>query len=125
MVGVAGRGLPRQCARSANTDHSFALHANFWMAARVKRKSRQRRGNRMPVEHFEYVIIGGGKGGKTLAAKLAAAGHQVAMIEEGMIGGSCINVTCIPTKTMVRSAKVAAMTKRAADFGIHVTFNGV
>ena len=41
-----------------------------------------------------------------------------------MIGGSCINVACIPTKTMVKSAKVADLARRAADFGIRVTFDG-
>jgi probable pyridine nucleotide-disulfide oxidoreductase len=79
----------------------------------------------MPAEHFEFVIIGGGKGGKTLAAKMASSGRQVVMVEEGMIGGSCINVACIPTKTMVKSAKVAELARRAADFGVRVTFDGV
>lgn len=79
----------------------------------------------MSAEHFEIIVVGGGKGGKTLAAKMASGGRQVAMIEEGMIGGSCINVACIPTKTLVRSAKVAEMARRAADFGIRVTFDEV
>ena len=68
--------------------------------------------------HFEIAVIGGGKGGKTLAAKMASAGRRVAMVEKGMIGGSCINVACIPTKPMVKSAKVAELARRAADFGI-------
>lgn len=79
----------------------------------------------MPVEHFEFVIVGGGKGGKTLAVQMASAGRQVAMIEQGMIGGTCINVACIPTKTMVRSARVAELARRAADFGVRVVFDGV
>jgi pyruvate/2-oxoglutarate dehydrogenase complex dihydrolipoamide dehydrogenase (E3) component len=74
----------------------------------------------MPVEQFEFIVVGGGKGGKTLAAKMASAGRQVAMIEEGMIGGSCINVACIPSKTLVTSAKVAETVQRAGDFGIRV-----
>jgi probable pyridine nucleotide-disulfide oxidoreductase len=76
----------------------------------------------MPAEQFEFVVVGGGKGGKTLAAKMASTGRRVAMVEEGMIGGSCINVACIPTKTMVKSAKVAELARRAADFGIRVTY---
>lgn len=75
----------------------------------------------MPAEQFEFAVVGGGKGGKTLAMKLAAAGRRVVMIERGMIGGTCINVACIPTKTMVRSAKVAELVRRAAEFGINVT----
>ncbi len=78
----------------------------------------------MPAEHFEFAIIGGGKGGKTLAMKLASSGRRVVMVERGMIGGTCINVACIPTKTMVKSAKVAELARRAADFGINITFGG-
>lgn len=59
------------------------------------------------VEHYEYVFLGGGKGGKTLAMELAQAGKRVALIERGMIGGSCINVACIPTKTLIQNARVA------------------
>lgn len=69
----------------------------------------------MPTDHFEIAVIGGGKGGKTLAAKMASAGRSVVMIEQGMIGGSCINVACIPTKTMIRSAELAEAVRRAGD----------
>jgi len=65
------------------------------------------------VEHYEYVFLGGGKGGKTLAMELANAGRQVALIERGMIGGSCINVACIPTKTLIQQARVAHVSKTA------------
>ncbi|MGC1273553.1 MAG: mercuric reductase [Planctomycetaceae bacterium] len=75
-------------------------------------------------EHFEIAVVGGGKAGKTLATKSASAGRSVVMIEKGMIGGSCINVACIPTKTMVKSAEVAELTRRAADYGIRVAFEG-
>jgi pyruvate/2-oxoglutarate dehydrogenase complex dihydrolipoamide dehydrogenase (E3) component len=57
------------------------------------------------VEHFEYVFLGGGKGGKTLAIELAKSGKKVAVIEKGMIGGSCINVACIPAKSLIHNAK--------------------
>lgn len=77
----------------------------------------------MPAEHFEIAVVGGGKGGKTLAAKMASAGRSVVMVEEGMIGGSCINVACIPTKTMVESAKVAELARRTTGFGIRAAFD--
>lgn len=70
------------------------------------------------VEQFDDVVLGGGKGGKSLAMALANAGHSVALIERGQIGGTCINVACIPTKTMVASAKVVELARRACDFGI-------
>ena len=58
-------------------------------------------------EQFEFVFLGGGKGGKTLAMELAQAGRRVAVIERGMIGGSCINVACIPTKALIHNARIA------------------
>lgn len=69
-------------------------------------------------ETFDDLIFGGGKAGKTLAMDLAKSGRRVAMVERGLIGGSCINVACIPTKTVVRSAKVADLVCRAREFGI-------
>lgn len=78
-------------------------------------------------EQFDLVVIGGGKGGKTLAMDLARQGHKTALIERDpeMIGGTCINVACIPTKTLVQSAKVAATVRRAADYGVNAELTGV
>ncbi|HEY1610502.1 MAG TPA: FAD-dependent oxidoreductase, partial [Paraburkholderia sp.] len=56
--------------------------------------------------------------GKSLAIELAKAGKRVAVIERGMIGGSCINVACIPTKALIRSARVAHAVSEAASFGV-------
>ncbi|WP_186149098.1 FAD-dependent oxidoreductase [Burkholderia gladioli] len=64
------------------------------------------------VENFEYVFLGGGKGGKTLAMELARAGKRVAVIERGMIGGSCINVACIPSKALIHEAELAQLANR-------------
>lgn len=70
------------------------------------------------VERFEYVFLGGGKGGKSLAIELAKAGKSVAVVERGMIGGSCINVACIPTKALIRSARVAHAVRNAGSYGV-------
>lgn len=70
------------------------------------------------TESYDILILGGGKAGKTLAMDQARAGKRVAVVEAGMIGGSCINVACIPTKTLVRSAGVADLARRAGAFGI-------
>lgn len=70
------------------------------------------------VEHYDILILGGGKAGKTLAMDQAKAGKRVAVVEAGMIGGSCINIACIPTKALVRSAQIAHLTRRAGEFGI-------
>jgi pyruvate/2-oxoglutarate dehydrogenase complex dihydrolipoamide dehydrogenase (E3) component len=72
----------------------------------------------MHSHNVELLVIGGGKAGKSLAMDLAAAGQSVAMVERGMIGGTCINVACIPTKTLVNSARLLKTMRRAAEFGI-------
>ncbi|MCB7036516.1 FAD-dependent oxidoreductase [Eggerthella sinensis] len=61
------------------------------------------------MKHYDAAIIGFGKGGKTLAGTLAAAGQSVAVIEQSprMYGGTCINVACIPTKTLVHAAALS------------------
>lgn len=69
------------------------------------------------VERYDILILGGGKAGKTLAMDQAKAGKRVAVVEAGMIGGSCINIACIPTKALVRSAQVAHLTRHATISG--------
>lgn len=76
------------------------------------------------VETFDDIVLGGGKGGKSLAMALGAAGHKVALIERGLIGGSCINVACIPTKTMVASVKLHQMVRDAEEFGVNIAKPG-
>ena len=51
------------------------------------------------LETYDALILGGGKAGKTLAMDLARSGRRTALVERGRIGGSCINVACIPTNT--------------------------
>jgi dihydrolipoamide dehydrogenase len=67
---------------------------------------------------FDTVIIGTGQSGKPLALALARAGRKVAVIEREHVGGTCINVGCTPTKTLVASARVAYLVRRARDYGI-------
>ena len=69
-------------------------------------------------DDYELLVLGGGKAGKTLAMDMAHAGRRVAMIERGLIGGSCINIACIPTKALVRSAEVAHLVRKRAAYGL-------
>lgn len=69
-------------------------------------------------EQFDLLVIGGGKAGKTLATERAKAGEKVAMVERAMIGGTCINVGCIPTKALVSSARALRAARRLAEFGL-------
>lgn len=79
----------------------------------------------LPVESYDILVFGGGKGGKTLAMEQAKAGRRVALIEAGMIGGSCINIACIPSKTLIRSAEMAEYVRRAGAFGIDIADGSV
>lgn len=74
---------------------------------------------------YDAVVIGSGQGGNPLAVALAKAGWKTAMIEREHVGGTCINVGCTPTKTMVASARVAYTARRASDFGVQVGKVGV
>jgi pyruvate/2-oxoglutarate dehydrogenase complex dihydrolipoamide dehydrogenase (E3) component len=69
---------------------------------------------------YDAIVIGTGQSGPFLAMRLAQAGHKVAIIERGLFGGTCVNTGCIPTKTLVASARVAYVTRRAAEFGVNV-----
>ncbi|HEU0041284.1 MAG TPA: FAD-dependent oxidoreductase [Jiangellaceae bacterium] len=72
------------------------------------------------IENVELLVVGGGKAGKSLAVDRAKAGVRVAMVERGMIGGTCINVACIPTKSLVTSARVLRTARRAAEYGVSI-----
>ena len=67
---------------------------------------------------FDAIIIGAGQAGPPLAGRLTGAGHTVAVIERKLVGGTCVNYGCIPTKTLVASAHTAHVARRAADFGV-------
>src|SRR5476651_1750701 len=68
--------------------------------------------------HFDAVVIGAGQAGPTLAERLSKAGRSVAVIERKLVGGTCVNTGCIPTKAMVASAYVAHMARRANEYGV-------
>lgn len=71
------------------------------------------------MKKFDALIIGSGQAGTPLSKKLARLGWKVALIEKEAVGGTCINVGCTPTKTMIASAKMAYEVNRAGDYGIH------
>src|SRR3954462_14595839 len=68
--------------------------------------------------HFDAIVIGSGQAGGPLSTALARAGHRTAIVEREHVGGTCINEGCTPTKTMVASARVAYLARRAADYGV-------
>jgi pyruvate/2-oxoglutarate dehydrogenase complex dihydrolipoamide dehydrogenase (E3) component len=74
----------------------------------------------MSTTSFDAIVIGTGQAGPSLAGRLTAAGMKVAVIERGKFGGTCVNTGCIPTKTMVASARAAYVARRAAEFGVDI-----
>jgi len=70
------------------------------------------------IEKFDALIIGSGQAGKPLALDLGKAGLKTAIIEKEHVGGTCVNVGCTPTKTMVASGRVAYLARRGADYGV-------
>ena len=67
---------------------------------------------------FDAIIIGAGQAGPPLAGRLTAAGMHVALIERKLVGGTCVNTGCMPTKTLVASAYAAHLARRGAEFGL-------
>jgi pyruvate/2-oxoglutarate dehydrogenase complex dihydrolipoamide dehydrogenase (E3) component len=67
---------------------------------------------------FDAIVIGAGQAGPALAGRLSAAGQTVAIVERKHLGGTCVNTGCMPTKTLVASAKAAQVARRAADYGV-------
>src|SRR5438132_6660771 len=69
-------------------------------------------------EPFEMLVLGSGEGGKFLAWHMAASGHRTALVERKLIGGSCPNTNCLPSKNEIWSAKVADLVHHADRFGM-------
>src|SRR5712672_1546129 len=72
------------------------------------------------VERFQNIVLGGGEAGKYIAWELPRWGQRVAVVERGLIGGSCPNIACLPTKNLIYSAKVVDLVRHAATFGLRL-----
>jgi pyruvate/2-oxoglutarate dehydrogenase complex dihydrolipoamide dehydrogenase (E3) component len=72
------------------------------------------------TEHVDVLVIGSGEAGKYLAWTLSQDGHRTAVVERRMVGGSCPNVACLPSKNVIHAAKVAWYAARAAAFGLRL-----
>jgi len=71
------------------------------------------------TDSYELIVVGAGQGGGPLAGAFAKAGRNVALVEREHVGGTCVNEGCTPTKTMIASARVAHLARRAGDYGVH------
>src|ERR1700730_8104007 len=72
------------------------------------------------LERCQNVVLGGGEAGKYIAWELARWGQSVAVVERGLIGGSCPNIACLPSKNVIHSAKVVDLVRHAAAFGLRL-----
>jgi len=72
------------------------------------------------IESFDAIVIGTGQAGPPLAVRLAQSGRKTAILERNRFGGTCVNTGCIPTKTLIASARAAYVARRAADFGVTI-----
>ena len=71
------------------------------------------------MEERDLVIIGGGPAGYVGAIRARQLGARIVLIERDILGGTCLNRGCIPTRTLVRSVELLELTKRARDFGVN------
>ena len=70
------------------------------------------------TETYDIVIIGAGSGGLVVASGASQLGAKVALVEKHKMGGECLNTGCVPSKTLIHSAKVVSLMKRAETFGL-------
>jgi len=72
------------------------------------------------ADHFDFVVIGGGSGGLAAAQRAAEYGAKVAIVESGRLGGTCVNVGCVPKKVMWNAAEIADGLEDAAEYGFRL-----
>src|SRR5271165_5867557 len=91
--------------------YNLALTENLHPAAWV---------NPTPADRYNMVVIGAGTAGLVTAAGAAILGAKVALVERELMGGDCLNFGCVPSKVLIRSGRVAAQARHAAEYGLRV-----
>jgi len=74
----------------------------------------------MPIENLDAIVIGAGQAGPAIAARCSKEGLKTAVIERHHFGGTCVNVGCVPTKTLVASARAIRQAQRGAEYGFEI-----
>jgi len=100
---------------------AFGLAVGGGINARTAQSSRSfARGTVDMAEHFEYLVIGGGSGGIASARRAAAHGAKVGVIERQRLGGTCVNVGCVPKKVMFMAGSMMQMLHQASGYGYEI-----
>ena len=76
------------------------------------------------MERFDAIVVGAGSG-LTIADRVSSSGHSVALVEQGPMGGTCLNRGCIPSKMLIHSGDVAETVKSSAKFGVKASVSSV
>jgi len=76
--------------------------------------------NPQPTGRYNLVVLGAGTAGLVSAAGAAALGARVALIEKHLLGGDCLNYGCVPSKAVIRAARVAETVREASNYGVHI-----
>ena len=108
---IAGKTEHQQPLMLPHDEYNQQLVANVHPAEWV---------NPEPAGRYNIVVIGGGTAGLITAVVAASLGAKVALIEQHLMGGDCLNVGCVPSKGVIRAARAWADLRRATDFGLHV-----
>src|SRR5690606_18187811 len=95
----------------------------FLLLARLAASLRCNRAMRM-AERFDLIVIGGGSGGLAAAQRAVEYGARVAVVESAALGGTCVNVGCVPKKLVYNAASLAHLMHDARDYGFAVTVTG-
>lgn len=72
------------------------------------------------IDRYDLAVVGSGEAGKYLAWTVSKAGYRTALVERSMVGGSCPNIACLPSKNIIHSAKAASLARRGTEFGVDV-----
>ena len=73
------------------------------------------------IDRYDLAVLGSGEAGKYLAWTLSKSAHRTVLVERSMVGGSCPNVACLPSKNIIHSAKVASLARRGTEFGLELS----
>jgi len=113
--------LVRECGDAADVFNTYGPNSHSLLGPDAGEARNPWGRDSSSMNSYDAIIIGTGQAGPSLAARLAAAGMRVAVIERGKFGGTCVNTGCTPTKTLVASAYAARVVQRAAEYGVSVT----